>query len=196
MKIFLSDIADIRLGYPFRTRIEPIPKGTMAVAQMKDIDESDLLHVESMVRTDLDDTHGLHQLHVGDLIFKSRGMRNTAALVAAPLTHTVIAAPLMLIRIHTDSITPAYLQWYLNHSATQKKMAMMPTSTTGRMISIADLRQFEIEVPRLEAQQRIQTINGLQLKEQQLAQKIAQMRQSLVDRILMTHAMHQSQESA
>ena len=196
LKILLSDVADIRLGYPFRTRIEAIPNGTMAVAQMKDIDESDLLHVESMVKTDVDDARGLHQLQVGDLIFKSRGMRNTAALVAAPLANSVIAAPLMLIRIRANAITPAYLQWYLNHPATQKRMAMMPTSTTGRMISIADLRQFEIAVPSLETQQRIQTINGLQLKEQQLAQGIAQMRQSLVERILMTHAMDQSQDSA
>ena len=195
MKCSISDIADIRLGHPFRTRIEPSPNGTTAVAQMKDIDESDLLHVESMVRTNVDDKRGLHALLVGDLIFKSRGLRNTVALVAAPLARTVLAAPLMLIRIHAGTVTPGYLQWYLNHPTTQKKMAAMPSSTTGRMISVADLRQFEIDVPSMEMQQRIQTISGLQFREQQLARAIAQMRQSLGERILMIHATRGPQDT-
>lgn len=188
MQKTLESIAEIKLGYPFRSRVEPDANGSTAIVQMKDIDDQDLLHVESMVRINLDYAKDQYDLKVGDVIFRSRGQRNTAALVAAPLGSALLAAPLMLIRITSDQIMPGYVQWYLNQSSTQRRLDIMPTSTTGRMISISALRKFEIDVPPLEMQQKIQTISGLSIKEKQLVRKIAEMRQSLWERILMQHA--------
>lgn len=195
MQKTLESIVEIKLGYPFRSRVEPDATGSTAIVQMKDIDEQDLLHVESMVRVNLEYAKEQYDLKVGDVIFRSRGKRNTAALVAAPLGSALLAAPLMLIRITSDEIMPGYVQWYLNQPSTQRRLDIMPTSTTGRMIGISELRKFEIDVPPLEVQQTIQTISGLCQKEQQLTQEIAATRQSLWEGILMQHATRGPQDT-
>ena len=191
----LESIAEIKLGYPFRSRVEPDADGSTAIVQMKDIDDQDLLHAESLVRVNLDYAKEQYDLKVGDVIFRSRGQRNTAAMVAAPLGSALLAAPLMLIRITSDEIMPGYVQWYLNQPWTQRRLHIMPSSTTGRMIGISELRKFEIAVPPLEVQQKIQTISGLCQKEQKLTQEIAATRQSLWEGILMKHATRGRQDT-
>lgn len=195
MKAFLSKIAEVRLGFPFRTRLEADEGGTTFVVQMKDIADTEVVCGDGLLKTTVDDKSGGYSLQVGDLIFKSRGMRNTAALVAAPMPSTVVAAPMVVIRVSSDAVLPGYLQWFINHPATQRKMEAMPTSSTGRMIGLAELRQFEVDVPTLEIQKRIQTVHEMQVKERELNNEATRLRELLVERILMDCAMRGSEES-
>ena len=77
----LSELAEVQMGYPFRSRLEHDPQGDVAVIQMKDIDDANLLHAAEAIRIALPKGKTHHLLRPGDLLFRSRGRSNGAALV-------------------------------------------------------------------------------------------------------------------
>lgn len=107
------------MGYSFRSRLETDAQGDVAVIQMKDIDDANLLHHEGLLRVQMLDLRERHLVQVGDLLFRSRGVTYSAALVGGSLGCAVLAAPMLLIRPQTEVVEPAYLQWFINHPSTQ-----------------------------------------------------------------------------
>ena len=89
----LSELADVRMGYPFRSRLEPDPMGNVAVIQMKDIDEANQVRAEGAIRVALAGSKAHHHLlRAGDLLFRSRGRSNGAAEVANGIGPSVLPA--------------------------------------------------------------------------------------------------------
>ncbi len=179
----LGDLAEVQMGYPFRSRLEHDPQGDVAVIQMKDIDDTNLLHAEEAIRVALPEGKTHHLLRAGDLLFRSRGRSNGAALVAEGIGPAVLAAPMLLIRPHT--VLPAYLCWYINAPATQAQLAALAEGTSVRMISAEALKSLPIPVPPLEAQRRIAEAAALAEQEQTLLARIATLRQRLTTHLLM-----------
>ena len=46
--MILGDLAEVQMGYPFRSRLEHDPMGEVAVVQMKDIDVANLVRVDQV----------------------------------------------------------------------------------------------------------------------------------------------------
>ncbi len=182
----LGQVASIRMGYPFRSRLEHDATGTIAVVQMKDIDDASLLHVENAVRVDLADVKDHHLIRKGDLVFRSRGRTNSVALVSADVGPAVLAAPMLLIR--PIEVLPAYLLWYINLPATQATLAAQAEGTSVRMISKAALEALEMPVPARRKQQLIVEVSELAAAEQGLLERIAGERKRLADGVLMRYA--------
>lgn len=178
------------MGYPFRSRIEQDPAGSIAVVQMKDVDEANQLHIEGAVRVDLVDVREQHLLRPGDLVFKSRGVTNSAAVVKRDVGPAVLAAPMLLIR-PTTTVLPAYLYWYLNVPTTQTLLAAQAEGTSVRMISKARLENLDVPIPSLQKQQVITAVAQLAEREQWLMARVCKERRRLADGILMRHATNQ-----
>jgi hypothetical protein len=174
------------MGYPFRSRLEHDVNGTIAVVQMKDIDETSLLHVEDAVRVNLADVKTHHLIRQGDLVFRSRGQTNSAALVSADVGPAVLAAPMLLIR--PIEVLPAYLLWHINLPAVQATLAAQAEGTSVRMISKAALEQLVIAVPPLETQRRIVEIGELACLEARITTELMDRRKALIDGVLMRKA--------
>lgn len=175
------------MGYPFRSRLEHDATASTTVVQMKDIDEANQLHIDGAMRVDLDDVKEHHLLRPGDLLFKSRGATNSAAVITADVGTAVLAAPMLLVR-PTSKVLSAYLYWYLNLPATQTVLAAQAEGTSVRMISKARLEDLDIPVPSLQRQRLIAETARLAEREQELLVRISQERRRLADGILMRHA--------
>lgn len=184
----LGQIANVRMGVPFRSRLEHAADGPIAVVQMKDIDDSDLLHVEDAVRMELADIKEHRLLQSGDLVFRSRGRTNSAALVSADIGPAVLAAPMLLIRPSSTHVLPEYLRWYINLPATQALLSAQSEGTSVRMISKAALEALELPVPSIGRQQQIVELANLAATEQQLLDRIAQKRKRLAEGVLLRYA--------
>lgn len=182
----LSQLADVRMGYPFRSRLEHEPEGDVTVIQMKDIDDANLLHPEQTIRVSLPSGKDRHLIRPGDLLFRSRGRTNGAALISGDIGPAVLAAPMLLIRSH--DIHPDYLCWFINTPATQAQLHAMAEGTSVRMISAEALRTLDVPVPDLATQRRIVEIDALAQREQSLLSRIANHRQQLISRVLLQHA--------
>jgi len=182
----LGQVASIRMGYPFRSRLEHDAAGAIAVVQMKDIDDACLLHVGDAVRVNLADVKEHHLIRPGDLAFRSRGRTNSVALVSADVGPAVLAAPMLLIR--PVKVLPAYLRWYINLPAIQTALAAQAEGTSVRMISKAALEALEMPVPSRRKQQLIVDVSALATAEQVLLEQIARERKRFADGVLMRYA--------
>lgn len=182
----LGQIASVRMGYPFRSRLKHEATGSIAVVQMKNIDDANQLHIEDAARVELGDFKEHHLLKVGDLVFKSRGSSNSTAMVSADIGPAVLAAPMLLIR--PTKVLPAYLCWYLNQPATQAKLAAQAKGTSVLMISKAALEELDIPTPSRQKQELIAESAQLGATEQRLMEQLARVRKRLVDGILMRYA--------
>ena len=187
----LGQVASIRMGYPFRSRLEHDAMGAIAVVQMKDIDDASALHVEDAVRVELEDFKEHHLIRPGDLVFRSRGRTNSVALVSADIGPAVLAAPMLLIR--PVEVSPAYLLWYINLPATQATLAAQAEGTAVRMISKAALEALEMPLPSRRKQQLIVEVSALAMAEQGLLNQIAQERRRLADGVLLRYARNARQ---
>ena len=182
----LGELADIQMGYPFRSRLEHVPQGDVSVIQMKDIDEANLLHAESAIRVVLPKGKAHHLLRAGDLLFRSRGRSNGAAQVLEGVGSAVLSAPMLLIRPH--GALPEYLCWYINAPTTQALLAAQAEGTSVRMISAEALKALDVPLPPEEAQRRIVHAAALAAQEQSLLGQIATLRQRTTTHLLMKFA--------
>jgi hypothetical protein len=189
MKKVLKELADAKMGVSFRTRLEPDSAGEIAVIQMKDIDDADLLHPEDLIRVRMpNQKKESHFVQKGDLLFRSRGLTNTTSLIATDVQRMVLAAPMILIRVKTDIIMPAYLQWFLNLPTTQAILTKKSEGTSVRMISKTTLETLEVPVPSLGHQQRIVELANLVAEEERLTQELLKQRQRFIEGVLLRRA--------
>lgn len=182
----LGEIADVRMGYPFRSRLEHDPQGNVIVIQMKDIDDANLLHTEGAIKVLLPKGKEHHLLREGDLLFRSRGRSNGAALVADGIEPAVLSAPMLLIRPRT--VLPAYLCWFINFPSTQARLAAFAEGTSVQMISKGAIKDLDVPLPSLARQRRIVEIASLAWREQAIMADIAARRQRLITSILTQYA--------
>lgn len=190
MNALLGDIAEVRTGYTFRSRLETDAGGDVAVVQMKDIDDANLIHPEGLARIQMPDLKERHLVQEGDLLFRSRGLTNSAALIGGGIGRAVLAAPMLLIRPNTEIVEPAYLQWFINHSATQAVLAGQAAGTDVKMIGKGVLDGLEVALPPLDRQRLIVEVAKLASIEASLLEKLKERRKALLEGILMREAQN------
>lgn len=188
MNLPLGMLAEVRMGYSFRSRLEPHADGEVSVIQMKDIDDSNFLHTEALVHIQMPDLKDRHLVHTGDLLFRSRGITNSAAMVGGDLGRAVLAAPMLLIRPTAESIDSAYLLWFINHPATQAGLASQAAGTAVKMISTSALANLPVTVPPLDTQRQIVEAARLAARESSLFDRLKERRKALIDRQLLHRA--------
>lgn len=190
----LGDLAEVRVGYTFRSRLEGDPAGGVVVIQMKDIDDSNLLHPEQAIKVSLPGNKESHLLRPGDLVFRSRGRTNTVALVTQDLGPALLAAPMLLIRPRVAGLLPGYLHWYLNAPGTQAEIAAMAAGTAVKMISKEALQTLEIPLPPIARQRQIVDAAVLAQQEQDLMMEIAAQKKRATEGLLMRAAKNTRRE--
>ncbi len=164
------------MGYSFRARLESMPSGAVAVIQMKDLTDENRVDCSALTRIDMEEPKGHHLAQSGDLIFRSRGLINTSALLVDDPGLAVIAAPLFRIRVSDNRILPAYLNWFISQTPAQVFLASQAKGTAQKMIGKDDLEMLEIFVPPLEQQRHIVALALLAEQEQLIMNKIAKKR--------------------
>lgn len=182
MKLKLQEICRVQMGYSFRSRLErTVSDSCIRVIQMKDISESGHLIKEDIFCIEMKNIKPGYLLNKGDIIFKSRGNLNTAALVSEDLGKTIAASPLTVLKVKGKNVLPAYLAWYINQPMVQKLLEAKAGGTSVRMINIADLGALEVSIPPIETQKKIIGIFELFQREQALVQEITVKRKKLYE---------------
>lgn len=180
----LKTIAEVSSGYTFRERLEAFPKGDTAVIQMKNIDTADRLLLEDVPCVLLPGLSERQHLKPGDLILRARGLFHTVALVTESLANAVAAAPLMVIRITSRDVVPAYLRWFINLPSTQATLLSLAAGSHVRTLNKVAVENLDISVPAPERQQHIAQLAELGEREKVLAMKIAKKKSQLLEEIL------------
>ncbi|WP_243373567.1 restriction endonuclease subunit S [Geotalea sp. SG265] len=180
MKSELKSVASIQTGYTFRAAIQSMPSGAVSIVQMKDLTDDNRVDCSGLVRIDMEKPKAHHLVRTGDLIFRSRGFINNAAIVVDDPGGAVVAAPLFRIRITDRRVLPEYLNWYINQAPAQAHLGSHVKGTAQKMISKDALESLEVLVPSLERQMAIVELASLAELEQTLVEKLAKKRQQYI----------------
>ena len=179
----LSEVAELRSGYPFRNRVETMAEGGCRLVQMKDVDVLGGLRQDDFARIEPPPNYQSHVLHHGDVLMAGRGTRNHAVTFLAEPGDTIAAANLFVLRPKGAAL-PAYLAWFLNLPATQARLRAIRAGSSVPFIPLNELGELVVPVPDLELQNLIVEIYNLSLQEEELLARIRTQRRTLVDMML------------
>ncbi len=185
MKTKLKNIANIQSGYSFRSKIQKDEKGNVLVIQMKDLTDKFKVNTGNLYKTEIQDLKNHYRMQKNDIIFKTRGLGTTACILGEEVTNTILAAPLLRIRIELKDILPEYIFWYINQTPAQIFFNSRAKGTFQKMITKQVLEELEIEIPSLENQKKIIDILQLVQKEQLLLNQLAKKRDEYISTILL-----------
>lgn len=172
------------MGYSFRARLELMGSGTVSVIQMKDLTEQNRVDRNALALVDMETPKEHHLVKPGDLIFRSRGLINTSAILLEDPGTAVVAAPLLRIRVNNRKIIPEYLNWFISQKPAQTFFSSQAKGTAQRMISKEALEELDVFIPTLDRQRAIASLASLAEEEQNIMEKLAEKRRQYVSTTL------------
>ena len=182
----LKEIADIRTGCSFRTKIEADLRGNTLVVQLKELSEKNIIDVSTAVRINMSEISENYLLQKGDIVFRSRGMDSTAAIMDISSNNVILSAPFQRIRLRdANAILPQYLLWYINSKEAQIYFTANKTGTSVSMISTAVLADLPVIIPSLEMQKKIVDIHFLSEREIELKEELIKKKKLLTETVLL-----------
>ena len=190
MKMKIKELATVQMGYSFRTRLEAAEGGSVSVIQMKDLLDDNTVGCDDLVSVDLDTVKAHHLAQRGDLVFRSRGLVTTSALLLEDAGKAVVAAPLLRIRVtKPNKLLPEYLNWYISQRDAQIFLTSQARGSVQKMISKETIENLEVALPSLETQRNIVELAVLSAREHTLLQKLADARKQYLNATLMRMAI-------
>ncbi|WPJ97775.1 restriction endonuclease subunit S [Coraliomargarita algicola] len=182
----LKEIAQVQVGYSFRSRLEACAGGA-PVVQMKDLTWDDVVDCRELQRVEVGEVKDSQLLRLGDLVFRSRGMDMSPALmVDEPREAIILAAPLYRVRVNSvQEVLPEYLNWYLHQDEAQAYLASRIKGTAQKMVSKNSLEGLPVDLPDLPTQQVIVDMAALLQRELTLLEALSERRRALISTQLM-----------
>ena len=189
MRFQIKSFATVQMGYSFRSRLETFENGSVAVIQMKELLDDNTIGCDGLARIDMDDIKEHHLVQKGDLVFRSRGLQATAAVLLDDPGKAVVAAPLLRIRVtKPEKVLSGYLNWYISQRDAQIFLTSRAKGTVQKMISKQALEDLEVALPSLEKQKTIVELASLIAREQALLHALADKRGQYISTELMRFA--------
>lgn len=193
----LGDACTIHTGYTARGRLEPAIVGGALAIQLRDISPEGHVDPDRLTRVQIDGSPDRYLVRAGDVVFRSRGDRNTASALDERFREPAVAVlPLLVLRPKRALITSEYLAWIINQPPTQRYFDSAARGTNIRMIPRSSLDELEIDVPDLETQKKIIAIDALAARELELSLAAAEARRKLISLSLIERATNMRQNIA
>jgi hypothetical protein len=124
----LSDVCTIQTGFTARGRLESAADGGVLALQLRDILPNGLIAANGLIRIQVGDISERYLARLGNVVFRSRGERNTAAVMDESIPEPALAIlPLMILRPDPQLLSGAYLAWAINQE-TSPAFGRHPTS--------------------------------------------------------------------
>lgn len=184
MHRLLQDMAQIRSGYSFRGRIEPMPHGKYRVVQIKDVGAGARLAMQDLIRTEVAGVKAHHFLRPGEVLFAARALQRWARVIETALPNTIFGSQFFVCKPHAG-LAPAYLAWYLNQPPAQRYFEENAAGTNVRIITKEALGRLPVVVPPLPKQHLIAHLYQLSQREQELVTTIQVKRRQLLEATLL-----------
>lgn len=176
----LSQLCAVQIGHTARSRLDPANGDGVPAVQLRDTRPEGGMAGESVGRYRMDPVPDRYWARAGDVLFRSRGDKNTATALGDWFRVSAVAVmPLVILRPKTDRLDPAYLAWCINQPSAQRHFDECARGTGMRMIPIGCLSSLEIPVPDLATQRAITEVDQLAEREHTLATRLADKRRQL-----------------
>lgn len=177
MKLKLSDFTDIQFGIYLR----PDKTGDVIYLQGRNFDNNGILKESEPLQY----IHYSPSLEKGvlkhnDILFTAKGARNTASLFKEMGKPTIASSIFFVIRIKEIILSPEYLALFLNLNITQNYfLVKRGVGTTIPSIKKFDLEDLIVDIPPVDVQEKLVSLNLLCEKEKQLLTDIVNKKEIL-----------------
>ncbi len=180
----LTDIADIRAGYPFRGRIVNTPGADVHVVRMKNVEPDHGVDWSDLARTKLLGRRKPDFLEAGQILFLARGNHNFANCLDVVPVRSVCTPHFFLLDVLNDAETaPEFLAWQINQSPAQAYFRKSAEGSNSLSIRRGILEALPIVVPDMETQNKIVALNRTFLKEMSVMRRLMVNRRKMMDAI-------------
>lgn len=174
-----KNISNIITGHVFRSKIPYNIGGNINLLNMDAISTAGVVRIseEDIKKIQLDDIKLEEIIMSGDILFKAKGLNNTAVLIDSIPPNTTVTASCHIIRVTDKNFLPEYVCTWLNSAAAKKhfsKGAGQATGVTIANVSKATLESLEIPSIPAKEQKLIAGIEELASQEKELRLKIAE----------------------
>ncbi len=163
----IKDIADVILGFTFRTTLEESSDGNIAVLQAKNISGKIIINEQDLIKINMDKSRSSALARKNDVAISARGYFKSAILRFCQQP-TIAAGSTYLIRLRTPDILPEYLAVYLNSSLGQRQIKGRTTGVVINTLLKKDLEAIEVIIPDVKQQRKAITIYENNLRHQEL----------------------------
>lgn len=175
----LKNISTIITGHVFRSKIPYNVGGNINLLNMDTISTAGMVHIseEDIKKIQLNDIKLEEIIMPGDILFKAKGLNNTAVLIESIPPKTTVTASCHIIRVTDKNFLSEYVCTWLNSAAAKKhfsKGAGQATGVTIANVSKATLKSLEIPLIPLKNQKLISEIEECSKQEKELRLKIAE----------------------
>ena len=155
----------------------------MAVIQMRNV-ESDSVDWSSLKRVTLPSKRQPDYLAAGDVIFTTRGRRNSA-LALRDVQGLVVCSPhFFVLRVTEPSyLTPEFLAWQINQKPAQDYFQQAATGSYILNITRAAIEGLAVTIPAIPLQSHVVALAEAAQHERQLLNELMDNRQRQLDAI-------------
>lgn len=179
-----KNISNIITGHVFRSKIPYNTGGNINLLNMDAISTAGTVRIseEDIKKIQLDDIKPEEIIMPGDILFKAKGLNNTAVLIDSIPPNTTVTASCHIIRVVDKNFLPEYVCSWLNSAAAKNhfsKGAGQATGVTIANVSKATLETLEIPLLPLKNQKLISEIEECSKQEKELLLKIAEKKEML-----------------
>lgn len=179
-----KNISNIITGHVFRSKIPYNTGGNINLLNMDAISTAGTVRIseEDIKKIQLDDIKPEEIIMPGDILFKAKGLNNTAVLIDSIPPNTTVTASCHIIRVTNKNFLPEYVCSWLNSAAAKNhfsKGAGQATGVTIANVSKATLETLEIPLLPLKNQKLISEIEECSKQEKELLLKIAEKKEIL-----------------
>lgn len=181
---YFKTISNIITGHVFRSKIPYNTDGNFNLLNMEAISTAGIVHIseEDIKKIRLNDIKPEEIIMPGDILFKAKGLNNTAVLIDSIPPNTTVTASCHIIRVVDKNFLPEYVCSWLNSAAAKNhfsKGAGQATGVTIANVSKATLETLEIPLLPLKNQKLISEIEECSKQEKELLLKIAEKKEML-----------------
>lgn len=175
----LASVATIQTGIYAKT----VQEGDAIYLQSRHLNE--LGQIDQGLTPDLylDEKIEKYSLREGDVLFPAKGTKNVSGVYQTRVGRAVASTSLFVIRIKNEfsnDLLPEYLSWFLNHPRTQEFLKSQAKGASPPSISIKTLYDLKIQVPTHTTQQEIVRIHSLRIRENEITQQIAELKERIL----------------
>lgn len=181
---YFKTISNIITGHVFRSKIPYNTDGNFNLLNMDAISTAGIVRIseENIKKIQLNNIKPEEIIMPGDILFKAKGLNNTAVLIDSIPPNTTVTASCHIIRVVDKNLLPEYVCSWLNSAAAKNhfsKGAGQATGVTIANVSKATLETLEIPLLPLKNQKLISEIEECSKQEKELLLKIAEKKEML-----------------
>ncbi len=169
----MGDCAAVLPGFSIKTRVEHETDGTHQVLMAKHLKEGEPYRYshEDELRIKPKTPADKYLVRNGDIVFISRGLRNSAFLIGTAPEPTLASSTLYIIRPY-PGIDPGYLAWCINQPPAQAAILQARTGAGTPIVQRNEFTGIAIPVPSLDKQRQIAGLSDLMARERALRHRL------------------------